>query len=138
MVSDSGSGFEPEAARKGRGLGLISREERVKFLNGTFSIESKVKSGTTIHVRVPRKEIGRRCRRVAMLASNLLEGPDLWSGRLGDLSVWRNCLNTTFVTGCSLRSKPTFTAILLSIALVLLPDFSPFLSEEGGATQWLR
>jgi PAS domain S-box-containing protein len=53
MIRDSGSGFEPEAARKGRGLGLISMEERVKFLNGTFSIESKLKSGTAIHARVP-------------------------------------------------------------------------------------
>jgi len=53
MVSDSGSGVEPEAARKGRGLGLISMEERVKFLNGTFSIESKLQRGTTIHARVP-------------------------------------------------------------------------------------
>ena len=52
-VSDSGAGFELEAARKGRGLGLISMQERVKFLKGTFSIESQLKRGTTIHVRVP-------------------------------------------------------------------------------------
>ena len=53
MVSDSGSGFELEAARKGRGLGLISMEERVKLLNGTFSIDSQPKKGTTVHATLP-------------------------------------------------------------------------------------
>jgi PAS domain S-box-containing protein len=52
-VRDSGAGFELEAARKGRGLGLISMQERVKFLKGTFSIESQLQRGTTIHARVP-------------------------------------------------------------------------------------
>jgi signal transduction histidine kinase len=35
------------------GLGLISMEERLKLLNGTFSIESQAHRGTTIHARVP-------------------------------------------------------------------------------------
>ena len=52
-VSDSGAGFELEAARKDRGLGLISMQERVKFQKGTFSIESQPKRGTTIYVRLP-------------------------------------------------------------------------------------
>jgi signal transduction histidine kinase len=52
-VSDSGAGFDREAAKKGRGLGLISMQERVKFLKGAFSIESQPKRGTTIHVCVP-------------------------------------------------------------------------------------
>jgi PAS domain S-box-containing protein len=52
-VSDSGSGFDIEAAKKGRGLGLISMEERLKILNGTLSIESQLKRGTTIHAFVP-------------------------------------------------------------------------------------
>ncbi|MGC1450705.1 MAG: PAS domain S-box protein [Candidatus Sulfotelmatobacter sp.] len=52
-VSDSGSGFDREVAKAGRGLGLISMEERLKLLNGTFSIESQPKSGTTIHACVP-------------------------------------------------------------------------------------
>lgn len=52
-VRDSGSGFDSEAARKGRGLGLISMEERLKLLNGTFLIESKPGHGTTIRARVP-------------------------------------------------------------------------------------
>jgi PAS domain S-box-containing protein len=52
-VSDGGSGFDSEAAKEGRGLGLISMEERLKALNGTFSIESQAKRGTTVHARVP-------------------------------------------------------------------------------------
>jgi signal transduction histidine kinase len=52
-VRDSGAGFDREAAKESRGLGLISMEERLKLLNGTFSIESQPKRGTTIHARVP-------------------------------------------------------------------------------------
>jgi PAS domain S-box-containing protein len=51
-VKDSGAGFEIEAARNGRGLGLISMEERLKIVNGTISIESRPQAGTTIHARV--------------------------------------------------------------------------------------
>jgi PAS domain S-box-containing protein len=53
MVSDSGAGFDPEAAKRSQGLGLISMEERLKLVNGTFSIESQPERGTTIHARVP-------------------------------------------------------------------------------------
>lgn len=52
-VSDSGIGFDREAAKQGRGLGLISMEERLRLLGGTFSIESQLKRGTTIHARLP-------------------------------------------------------------------------------------
>ncbi len=52
-VSDFGSGFDIEAAKAGRGLGLISMDERLKILNGTLSIESQLKRGTTIHAFVP-------------------------------------------------------------------------------------
>jgi PAS domain S-box-containing protein len=52
-VSDSGDGFDVGAARASRGLGLISMEERLKLLNGTLSIESQLRRGTTIHARVP-------------------------------------------------------------------------------------
>jgi PAS domain S-box-containing protein len=52
-VSDSGSGFEVGVTKEALGLGLISMEERLKALNGTFSIESQPKRGTTIHARVP-------------------------------------------------------------------------------------
>ncbi len=52
-VSDSGAGFAREAAKTSRGLGLISMEERLKLVNGTLSIDSQPKRGTTIHARVP-------------------------------------------------------------------------------------
>jgi len=52
-VSDSGVGFDSEAAKATRGLGLLSMDERLKLLNGTLSIESQPQFGTTIHARVP-------------------------------------------------------------------------------------
>jgi signal transduction histidine kinase len=52
-VVDSGAGFDREAAKESRGLGLISMEERLKLVNGTLSIDSQPKRGTTIHARVP-------------------------------------------------------------------------------------
>ena len=52
-VKDSGAGFDREAAKESRGIGLISMEERLKLVNGTLSINSQPKGGTTIHARVP-------------------------------------------------------------------------------------
>jgi PAS domain S-box-containing protein len=52
-VRDSGVGFDPENAIKGRGLGLISMQERLKLVNGELSIDSKRERGTSIHARVP-------------------------------------------------------------------------------------
>lgn len=52
-VKDSGAGFDTQTAKTRRGLGLISMEERLKLVNGTFSVESQTQRGTTIHARVP-------------------------------------------------------------------------------------
>ena len=52
-VSDFGSGFNVDLAKAGRGLGLISMDERLKILQGTLSIESKPNRGTTVHAFVP-------------------------------------------------------------------------------------
>jgi PAS domain S-box-containing protein len=52
-VSDRGVGFDSEAAKRGRGLGLVSMEERLKLHKGMLSIESQPKRGTTVHARVP-------------------------------------------------------------------------------------
>jgi signal transduction histidine kinase len=54
-ISDSGVGFDIEATRVNRGLGLISMRERLKLLNGTLSIESQLRRGTTIHASVPHR-----------------------------------------------------------------------------------
>jgi signal transduction histidine kinase len=50
---DSGGGFDGEAAKNSRGLGLISMEERLKVLDGALSIDPQPKRGTIIHARVP-------------------------------------------------------------------------------------
>jgi PAS domain S-box-containing protein len=52
-VGDSGKGFDLAAALTDPGLGLISMQERVKFVNGTISIVSGQGRGTRILVRVP-------------------------------------------------------------------------------------
>ena len=52
-VHDSGIGFDPAEAMKGRGLGITSMKERLKLVDGELSIESQPRTGTTIHVRVP-------------------------------------------------------------------------------------
>jgi PAS domain S-box-containing protein len=53
IVSDSGKGFDVDAAMRGQGLGLTSMRERVSLVNGSMTIESKPMNGTRIHVRVP-------------------------------------------------------------------------------------
>jgi PAS domain S-box-containing protein len=63
-VGDSGSGFNREAAREGRGLGLISMEERLKLVNGSLSIDAEPERGTTIHARVPLSSDSRPMRAV--------------------------------------------------------------------------
>ena len=52
-VRDSGIGFNPEAAMKGHGLGLTSMRERLKLVDGQFSIESQPMRGTAVRACVP-------------------------------------------------------------------------------------
>jgi PAS domain S-box-containing protein len=52
-VSDRGAGFDVEGAKLGSGLGLVSMQERVHLVHGTFIIESAEDGGTRILVRVP-------------------------------------------------------------------------------------
>lgn len=52
-VSDSGRGFDVERAKRGSGLGLISAEERVKLLQGSFLVTSKPEGGTVLKARIP-------------------------------------------------------------------------------------
>jgi len=53
LISDLGRGFDLETAMQGRGLGLMSMQERVRLVNGIIEIRSKPMGGTTVHVRVP-------------------------------------------------------------------------------------
>ena len=41
-----------DAARGGRGIGLISMAERIKLVEGDLSIESQPRLGTTVRARV--------------------------------------------------------------------------------------
>jgi PAS domain S-box-containing protein len=52
-ITDLGSGFDTEAAMKGRGLGITSMQERLKLVKGELTITSHPTSGTSIHARVP-------------------------------------------------------------------------------------
>ena len=52
-VRDSGIGFDPQEAMKGRGFGLTSMNERLKLVNGALSIDSQLQRGTMIQARVP-------------------------------------------------------------------------------------
>ena len=51
-VSDHGVGFDP-LIRGRRGLGLISMEERVKFLQGSLVLKSHPGDGTELNARIP-------------------------------------------------------------------------------------
>lgn len=51
-VQDFGAGFDVEAARQDRGLGLTSMQERLRLVNGELSIESHPRGGTTVHAHV--------------------------------------------------------------------------------------
>lgn len=52
-VQDDGVGFEPEEIRIREGLGLISMNERVRLLNGSFRLDSGKGRGTRVEVQVP-------------------------------------------------------------------------------------
>jgi len=52
-VTDWGCGFDVDLARRKGGLGLISMQERVQSLRGTFRITSRTGSGTEIIAEVP-------------------------------------------------------------------------------------
>lgn len=49
-VEDDGLGFDPSRTR---GMGLLGMEERVRRLNGTFTVESAIGKGTKVTVELP-------------------------------------------------------------------------------------
>jgi signal transduction histidine kinase len=52
-VEDTGDGFDLNEVKGKGGLGLISMEERVRLIDGRFSIQSQPGKGTTVEVFVP-------------------------------------------------------------------------------------
>jgi signal transduction histidine kinase len=52
-VADHGAGFDAQAVLSSGGLGLTSMRERVRLVNGTFTVDSKPMGGTTVHAWVP-------------------------------------------------------------------------------------
>ncbi len=53
LVQDTGQGFDVEAAKASRGIGLVSMEERAALAGGRLTIDSSPGRGTTIRARVP-------------------------------------------------------------------------------------
>jgi len=57
-VHDDGRGIESlECAAPRKGLGLISMEERVRALQGTFRVRTRVGDGTEIHIWLPLEDV---------------------------------------------------------------------------------
>ena len=52
-IQDEGVGFDSEAPASGHGLGIVSMKERVRLVQGEFSIHSKPGRGTEVRVFVP-------------------------------------------------------------------------------------
>jgi PAS domain S-box-containing protein len=52
-IKDQGVGFDPKEMKKKLGLGHVSMQERVRFIQGDISIESQPGKGTVINVRTP-------------------------------------------------------------------------------------
>jgi len=53
LIADQGRGFDAEVARRMRGMGLLSIEERAKAIGGTMTIDTMAGSGTKILVDAP-------------------------------------------------------------------------------------
>jgi signal transduction histidine kinase len=53
VVRDGGAGFDVEEAKRNRGLGLVSMQERIHLVHGRFAVDSKPGKGTRIFAAVP-------------------------------------------------------------------------------------
>jgi signal transduction histidine kinase len=52
VIEDDGTGFAPETIGE-RGIGLVGMRERIELLDGSLTVESSERSGTTVAVEVP-------------------------------------------------------------------------------------
>jgi signal transduction histidine kinase len=52
-IHDDGAGFDLKAGRWQHGVGIVSMKERVRLVQGEFSIHSEPARGTTVSVFVP-------------------------------------------------------------------------------------
>ena len=52
-VADDGVGFDPETIGANGSLGLVSMNERARFVHGRLSVESHVGKGTRVEAHVP-------------------------------------------------------------------------------------
>ena len=52
-VVDTGIGFDPQAALRRHGLGLVSMQERLSLVHGEIAIDSRPGAGTQVRARVP-------------------------------------------------------------------------------------
>ena len=57
-VRDNGTGFSTEGTRSKAGLGLISMQERIRFVHGNLTISSQPGQGTEIRASVPLIGVG--------------------------------------------------------------------------------
>ena len=53
LVTDCGRGFDPLRVILGEGLGFVSMRERMRQVNGTFTVSASPGSGTTLEVCAP-------------------------------------------------------------------------------------
>jgi two-component system CheB/CheR fusion protein len=52
-IQDNGAGFDSESRTAKHGMGIVSMQERVRQVQGEFSLSSQVGQGTRITVQVP-------------------------------------------------------------------------------------
>lgn len=52
-VEDDGKGFDPNTARQQKGIGFLTMQTRIAYMNGTFDIQTSEGKGTSIHIEIP-------------------------------------------------------------------------------------
>jgi signal transduction histidine kinase len=53
LIHDSGRGFDRQKLERKGGLGLVSMEERLRIVGGTFAIRSQPGDGTLVEATIP-------------------------------------------------------------------------------------